>query len=65
MPAAKKTVSKNAKTTTKKVSKGDIYMCGGCGLTVIVDDECGCEDACDIMCCGEPMGIKTKAKAAK
>jgi len=36
----------------------DAYECGVCGMSVIVDEPCGCEDTCDIMCCGEPMKEK-------
>ena len=53
-------------TTKKKVSKGDSYECGVCGMAVVVDEPCGCEDTCDIMCCGEPMNErKIKIKTAK
>jgi hypothetical protein len=34
--------------------KGDRLYCTVCGIVVTVDEECGCE-ACDIICCGEPM----------
>jgi hypothetical protein len=50
----------------KKVSKGDSYECGVCGMAVVVDEPCGCEDDFALMCCGEPMKEKKlKAKAAK
>jgi hypothetical protein len=60
-------VKKTVKTTKKaaKPAKGDSYMCGECGLTVIIDADCGCEDKCDIVCCGEPMEKKAKAKTAR
>jgi hypothetical protein len=44
------------------VAKGDAYSCELCGLVVSVDEECGCVDVCDIICCGEPM---KPAKARK
>jgi hypothetical protein len=54
--ATKKTpVVKAGKKTTRKVSRGDQYYCGVCGLIVSVDETCGCVDACDIICCGEEM----------
>jgi hypothetical protein len=57
---AKKTAAK------KKVTKGDSYICEVCGLAVTVDEECGCVDVCDIICCGQPMKErKIKVKAAK
>ena len=34
--------------------KGDKYKCDECGLVVVVEDVCGCED-CDVVCCGAPM----------
>ena len=53
-------------TTKKKVSKGDSYECGVCGMAVVVDETCGCEDDFALMCCGEPMKErKTPAKTTK
>jgi len=37
-----------------KVRSGDVLSCEICGLTVIVDEECGCATI-DIICCEEPM----------
>jgi hypothetical protein len=34
--------------------KGERYKCDECGIVVLVEDDCGCED-CDIVCCGAPM----------
>ena len=49
-----------------KMAKGDSYVCGVCGLAVIVDEVCGCVGVCDIICCGKPMKEKkVKVKAAK
>lgn len=42
---------------------GEKYECEECGLVVIVEDVCGCDD-CKIVCCGEPMK-KVKAPAKK
>jgi len=54
------------KTSKQKVSKGDVYACDVCGFSVIVDEDCGCAVAHEIICCAEPMQIKkTTAKAAK
>lgn len=57
--------------------KGEKYKCEDCGLVVLVENVCGCED-CDVICCGAPMKQvkeekkttvkpkpKTKAKPAK
>jgi hypothetical protein len=59
-------VDKKEATTKKKVSKGDAYECGVCGMAVVVEEPCGCEDDFALMCCGEPMKArKSKAKAVK
>jgi hypothetical protein len=53
--------------------KGEKYKCEECGLVVLVEDPCGCEE-CDIVCCSAPMKPvkaekpvvkKAKAKTAK
>lgn len=51
----KKTVAK------KPFNKGEKYECAVCGLAVVIDVECGCVGACEIVCCEKPM----KKKAAK
>ncbi len=58
--AARKAISKG------KVSKGDSYTCEACGLSVVVDEECGCAEVHEILCCGQPMKEKKiKVKTAK
>jgi hypothetical protein len=43
--------------------KGSRYKCEECGLVVVVDETCGCEPACELVCCGTPMKeVKPKAK---
>jgi len=60
MPA--KTESTRRKTATKgKMSKNDSYTCESCGLVVLVDEECGCVQAHEIICCGESMKKTTRA----
>jgi hypothetical protein len=53
--------------------KGERYKCETCGMVILVEDACGCND-CDIVCCATPMKKvkeeakskeKTKAKAVK
>jgi hypothetical protein len=45
--------------------KGERYKCDQCGLVVLVEDVCGCED-CDVVCCGVPMKpVKEEKKAVK
>jgi len=34
--------------------KGEKYRCEVCGLVVVVDKNCNCEE-CDIICCGAPL----------
>ena len=56
----KKMVQKKVvkKVSKKTVKKGDAYKCGVCGLSVVVDDVCGCMDVCDIICCERQMKPK-------
>ena len=64
--AVKKAVTKSApakKPASKpkaknKVKAGDKYKCQACGLVVTVDEECGCIETCDIICCEAPMKKK-------
>lgn len=57
------------KVTAARAVKGDGYSCEVCGLAVTIDEQCGCIEAHDIICCGEPMTkrvsrAKPKAKPA-
>jgi len=45
-----------------KTEKGSRYTCSVCGLVVTVDEVCGCVDVCDLICCGQPMGMEPPAK---
>jgi hypothetical protein len=71
MPAKKTSTAKKASAAkkpraTRKTSKGDNYVCEVCGLSVIVDEVCGCEDVHEIICCEEPMRKRaTRAKTAR
>jgi hypothetical protein len=47
-----------------KVKTGDLLNCEVCGLTVVVDEDCGCAVA-EIICCDEPMVNKGPAVAKK
>jgi len=40
-----------------KVKPGDVLSCEVCGLSVIVDEECGCAIV-ELICCDEPMENK-------
>jgi len=51
--AAKKTAKRNAKS-----KKGSQYACSDCGMIVTIDNDCGCAQGCDLICCGEPMSPK-------
>jgi len=51
----KKKNSKAAKPAQGKVKRGDKYVCGICGLSVMVDESSCSEQACNLSCCGEPM----------
>jgi len=66
----KKTASVKAKSAPVKKAagrgaKGDTYGCEVCGLVVTVDEDCGCVDTCDIICCGEPMKVKKTPVSSK
>jgi rubrerythrin len=54
---AKKTVKRSRKSSAR-VREGQGYVCTVCGLSVTVDEECGCVDTCDIICCGQQMEPK-------
>lgn len=41
-----------------KGKKGGGYVCGVCGLSVTVDEVCGCAEAHPIICCMKPMKKK-------
>ena len=47
-----------------KARTGDVLSCEVCGLTVIVDEECGCA-AVGVVCCEEPMVNKGPAPPKK
>jgi hypothetical protein len=70
MPEKKTAVNTAAKTPAKAAkkaspAKGDAYQCSSCGLVVVVDEDCGCAEVCDIVCCGEPMQQKKPRAKAK
>jgi hypothetical protein len=63
--AIKKAVTKKA-AAKKPAAKGkskriQSYACGVCGLAVTVDEDCGCVESHDIICCDTPMK-KRRAK---
>jgi len=46
--------------------KGEEYKCEECGLVVMVENPCDCEDSCELVCCEEPMKpVKAKTAASK
>jgi hypothetical protein len=49
--------------TAKKSQVGKAYQCKVCGLVVSVIEDCGCVEACDLICCQQPMNPK-RIKAA-
>ena len=58
---AKKAPAKKA-AARGKTKVGDSYVCGVCGLALTVEEECGCVEPCDIICCSEPMKRKRAKK---
>jgi hypothetical protein len=63
MATRKQTPRKKA-PAKDNATKGESYACESCGLVVTVDEDCGCVDACEIMCCDMPMKKTRKARAA-
>jgi hypothetical protein len=55
-PAAKT----KKKTTGSAMKKGSKLQCRVCGMSITVDEVCGCIEAHDIMCCGTEMKPKKK-----
>jgi hypothetical protein len=45
-----------------KTNPGDNLVCGVCGMSVTVDELCGCVEAHDIICCEQPMKKKRARK---
>jgi len=60
--AVKKAMAKRAPAKKApprgKTKVGDSYVCEVCGLAITVGEDCGCAEACDIICCSEPMKKK-------
>jgi len=44
--------------------KGEGYVCGVCGYSVVVDEACGCEEEHIFICCDQPMKKKGVRKTA-
>ena len=43
--------------------KGETYKCDECGLVVVVENPCDCDESCELVCCEVPMKpIKTASK---
>jgi hypothetical protein len=62
-PAAKKAAP--VRKASNSVKKGQAYECQVCGLAISIDEDCGCVDTCDIICCGKPMKAKAVKKKAR
>lgn len=65
MPVKKKTTTKKAtrkapakKAVARRTKTGDAYSCSVCGLSVTVDEACGCVETHDLICCSKPMKKK-------
>lgn len=54
----------NEEETMSRAKAGDVLSCEVCGLSVIVDEECGCATI-DLICCEEPMVNMGPAKPKK
>ena len=47
-----------------KKKKGEKYECEECGLVIVVEEVCGCDD-CLVVCCEAPMSKVVKKAPAK
>lgn len=63
MPQRKQAPEKKSPAKTN-ARKGDSYTCQSCGLVVSVDEDCGCVEACEIMCCEMPMKRARRPRAS-
>lgn len=62
--APRKQTGEKKTAARRNARKGESYSCQSCGLVVTVDEECGCIDACEIMCCDVPMKKTRKSRAS-
>ena len=44
--------------------KGETYRCDECGLVVVVEDPCECDETCELVCCEVPMKQVKASKTA-
>ena len=45
--------------------KGEEYKCDECGLVVLIENPCECDESCELVCCAEPMKqVKPAAKTS-
>jgi hypothetical protein len=45
--------------------KGEQYKCDECGLVVLIETPCECDETCELICCEEPMKpVKAATKNA-
>jgi hypothetical protein len=68
--AVKKAVATKKKAPAKKpvkheMKKGDTYVCGICGLSILVDKTCGYTEVHELICCGKAMKAGKAKTAAK
>jgi hypothetical protein len=68
--AVKKAVATKKKAPAKKTAKhemkkGENYVCGICGLSIIVDKTCGYAEVHELICCGKAMKTDKAKTAAK
>jgi hypothetical protein len=45
--------------------KGEQYKCDECGLVVLIETPCDCDEGCELVCCDVPMKpVKAPAKTS-
>ncbi len=44
-----------AKKRKAALKAGTKYTCPDCGLVVVIEQVCSCDEPCDLTCCGKPL----------
>ena len=60
---AKESTAKRTPAAKKETRVGQEYECGVCGVSVTINEDCGCVEECYILCCSEPMQPKRSSKS--
>ena len=44
-----------AKKRKATLKAGTRLSCSDCGLAVVIEEACSCEEPCGLICCGKPL----------